>query len=77
MLSYKDIAIEADKLSKQIADTFNDEKGLIIRNIVASDICPKCKVGSLHKIDGKYGPFLGCSTYPECSYTRSIKIWFT
>ena len=33
--------------------------------------CPECSVGFLHSRRGKYGEFLGCSSYPECSYTRS------
>ncbi|NIM16564.1 MAG: Dna2/Cas4 domain-containing protein [Candidatus Aminicenantes bacterium] len=35
------------------------------------DICPEC--GSLlRKRTGKYGPFMGCSNYPECRFTRPI-----
>lgn len=29
--------------------------------------CPKCNKGKLRKINGKKGPFWGCSCYPECS----------
>ncbi|MBR4760860.1 MAG: topoisomerase DNA-binding C4 zinc finger domain-containing protein [Lachnospiraceae bacterium] len=33
--------------------------------------CPKC--GSLlKKRNGKYGPFWGCSGYPDCRYTEDI-----
>lgn len=33
--------------------------------------CPRC--GSvLVKRSGKYGPFIGCSSYPECKYTQNI-----
>jgi ssDNA-binding Zn-finger/Zn-ribbon topoisomerase 1/CRISPR/Cas system-associated exonuclease Cas4 (RecB family) len=36
------------------------------------DICPEC--GSLlRKRTGKYGPFMGCSNYPECRFTRPIE----
>ncbi|MDD5566769.1 MAG: topoisomerase DNA-binding C4 zinc finger domain-containing protein [Patescibacteria group bacterium] len=34
--------------------------------------CPDCD-GSLVKKNGKYGPFLGCSNYPKCGYTRKIE----
>ncbi len=35
------------------------------------DICPEC--GSLlRKRNGKYGPFMGCSNYPECRFTRPV-----
>lgn len=32
-------------------------------------ICPKCN-GVLVNKRGKYGKFIGCSTYPSCSYTK-------
>lgn len=31
--------------------------------------CPK-DGGTLMKRRGKYGPFLGCSNYPKCTYTE-------
>jgi DNA topoisomerase-1 len=35
--------------------------------------CPKCGVGKLSmKISGKFGAFIGCSSYPECRYTRQF-----
>lgn len=34
-------------------------------------ICPKCG-GKLIIRDGKYGKFLGCSSYPKCNYTKNI-----
>lgn len=34
-------------------------------------LCPKCGA-ELVRRKGKYGPFLGCSTYPECDYTEKI-----
>ena len=33
--------------------------------------CPSCD-GWLRTRAGKYGPFLGCSNYPDCDYTRNI-----
>ncbi len=35
-------------------------------------ICQKCGVGTLSLRLGKYGAFIGCSNYPECSYTRQL-----
>jgi DNA topoisomerase-1 len=32
--------------------------------------CPVCGNGSLSLKLSKYGPFIGCSNYPECRYTR-------
>jgi ssDNA-binding Zn-finger/Zn-ribbon topoisomerase 1 len=34
------------------------------------DDCPECGIGRLFEREGGYGPFLGCSTYPECTYTE-------
>jgi len=34
--------------------------------------CPKCGKPLLYR-RGKYGPFLGCSGYPECKYLESLK----
>ncbi len=36
------------------------------------DHCPKCSDGRLGLKLGKWGTFLGCSNYPECSYTRQM-----
>ena len=35
-------------------------------------ICPKCGTGNLSLKLGKYGAFVGCSNYPECSFTRQL-----
>ncbi|AZO12609.1 type I DNA topoisomerase [Mesorhizobium sp. M3A.F.Ca.ET.080.04.2.1] len=35
-------------------------------------ICPKCGSGNLSLKLGKFGAFVGCSNYPECSYTRQL-----
>ena len=35
-------------------------------------ICPKCGQGSLHLKTSRTGGFVGCSNYPECTYTRPI-----
>ncbi len=34
--------------------------------------CPQCHSGRLSIKFGKYGAFLGCSNYPECSYTKPL-----
>lgn len=34
--------------------------------------CPTCGKGVLQARDGKYGAFLGCSAYPECTHTAKI-----
>ena len=34
--------------------------------------CPTCGTGKLSLKLGKFGAFIGCSNYPECSYTRVL-----
>jgi DNA topoisomerase-1 len=35
-------------------------------------VCPTCGQGRLSLKTSKFGPFVGCSNYPECRYTRPI-----
>jgi DNA helicase IV len=37
------------------------------------EICPACGQGTLVERNGKFGPFLGCSTFPECKHTREVQ----
>ncbi|THD57990.1 type I DNA topoisomerase [Phenylobacterium sp.] len=34
--------------------------------------CPTCNAGRLSLKTSRFGPFVGCSNYPECRYTRPI-----
>ena len=34
--------------------------------------CSKCNEGYLELKLSKYGPFIGCSKYPDCSYTKQV-----
>jgi DNA topoisomerase-1 len=34
--------------------------------------CPTCSSGRLSMKTSRFGPFVGCSNYPECRYTRPI-----
>jgi DNA topoisomerase I len=36
--------------------------------------CPNCSGGRLTLKLSKYGAFIGCSTYPECRYTRPLSV---
>jgi DNA helicase IV len=36
------------------------------------EICPGCGQGRLVGRNGRFGPFLGCSTFPACKYTRGV-----
>ncbi|MBA3813020.1 MAG: type I DNA topoisomerase [Alphaproteobacteria bacterium] len=35
-------------------------------------ICPTCGIGQLGLRLSRFGAFIGCSTYPECKYTRPL-----
>ena len=35
--------------------------------------CPRCDDGRLAIKLGRFGAFIGCSNYPDCSYTRSLE----
>lgn len=35
--------------------------------------CPRCQIGYLQRRNGRYGPFMGCSRYPDCRYTEDAK----
>ncbi|CAN7299303.1 type I DNA topoisomerase [Phenylobacterium sp. LjRoot219] len=35
-------------------------------------VCPTCGAGQLSLKTSRFGPFVGCSNYPECRYTRPI-----
>lgn len=36
-------------------------------------VCPSCKEGVHREKTGRFGVFLGCSMFPECDYTESIR----
>ncbi len=37
-------------------------------------LCPGCGAGRLSLKLGKFGAFIGCSSYPECRYTRPLAV---
>ncbi len=43
-----------------------DQDGTINR------VCSKCNKGFLELKLSKHGPFIGCSKYPDCSYTKQV-----
>jgi len=54
--------------------------GRLIRSALAKTLsipidgkrCPKCGNGVLRRVNGKFGPFLGCSGYPECHHMEKL-----
>jgi len=59
--------IDRFKLIRYIRLTEKDSKEMKEKE----KICPKCG-GNLKEKVGKYGKFLGCSSYPKCRYTEKI-----
>lgn len=35
--------------------------------------CPDCSIGEVHLKLSRFGAFIGCSRYPDCTYTKNIK----
>ena len=51
-------------------NTSGEEKN-VNADTEGKDICPEC--GSLlTQRKGKYGPFIGCTAYPQCRFTRPL-----
>jgi len=60
-----------DTLQEFMKKTNGKSSAVFVAGKIASssDICPDCS-GKLIVRSGKYGEFLGCSSYPNCHYTR-------
>ncbi|MFA5028954.1 MAG: type I DNA topoisomerase [Candidatus Methylomirabilota bacterium] len=43
----------------------------LANNSIKDRACPKCK-GELRVVSGRFGPFIGCSKYPDCKYIEKI-----
>ena len=59
ILRYEKVASEAT------ASTHN-------KGSTALETCPQCGKGKVRKREGKFGPFMGCSNFPRCNYTRNV-----
>lgn len=57
---------DKNKRKKHVKQTKNIKKEKEEQNI---NKCPKCG-GNLITRNGQYGPFIGCSNYPRCKYTK-------
>ncbi|HXW86088.1 MAG TPA: type I DNA topoisomerase [Candidatus Bathyarchaeia archaeon] len=70
--------MERDALLRSFYGTFQEDLAAFRgsdgqRKIVPTDIeCPQCKKGMLAIRFGKAGEFLGCSLYPECTFTSNF-----
>jgi len=71
--------LDAEKFAEdkpiELIDRFKLMEYMKLANIelpkATPSVCPKCGK-ELVKRNGKYGAFMGCSTYPECDYTEKI-----
>ncbi len=59
-----------DGLNEHLAPMIFKDKG----DGVDPRACPKCGSGQLSLKLGKLGPFVGCSNYPECRFTRPLSL---
>lgn len=51
---------------------FRQKSDAVTGEIEGGAECPKCKHPLSLKLSHKGGPFIGCSQYPDCKYTRSL-----
>ena len=63
---------------RSVLDALDDELGPhffpIREDGTDARICPACNEGRLGLRLGKHGPFVGCSNYPECKFTRKLSV---
>ena len=63
---------------RSVLDALDDELGPhffpIREDGTDARICPACNEGRLGLRLGKHGPFVGCSQYPECKFTRKLSV---
>jgi DNA helicase-4 len=59
------------RMSPFVIELLNDPHVIVAGNNDAPvEICPGCGQGTLVERNGKFGPFLACTTFPACKYTR-------
>lgn len=70
--------LDAEKFAEgkpiELVDRFKLMEYVKLANVempVADTVCPKCGEQLVER-KGKYGRFMGCSTYPKCDYTSNI-----
>ena len=60
----------------QVLDALNDllEPHIFPARADGGDVrqCPQCGTGKLSLKVGRFGAFIGCSNYPECTFTRQM-----
>ena len=73
ILTQQQVEQIAQKLQIECSETFEKKKEHIeyVQQLRKKYTCPQCG-NVLVKRTGKYGEFLGCKGYPNCTYTRDI-----
>ncbi len=70
------LAATKDLRTTQVLDSLNELLGPHIFPPKADGsnprACPSCGSGQLSLKLGKYGAFIGCSNYPDCTFTRTL-----
>lgn len=61
--------IDAKETKKKYS--FDNVKPLSEQSPAEKSICPRCGSGLVQR-QGPYSSFLGCSRYPECTFTRTL-----
>ena len=74
VFSENDLAFLDGRLKALADGSTNAEKAAHVeeaRKVASGEVCPWCG-SKLVMRNGKNGPFMGCSGYPKCRYTRSV-----
>jgi len=62
---------EPDDIEKSACGNCAEENE---RSFSCGDTCPSCNRPLSLKLSHKGGPFVGCTAYPDCTYSRPIRI---
>jgi DNA topoisomerase-1 len=59
--------------SKTVEKAHTDMQRVKVPAKSTGEPCPQCGSGELVVREGRFGPFVGCSRYPECDYIKDKK----
>ncbi|HVA05449.1 MAG TPA: UvrD-helicase domain-containing protein [Acidimicrobiales bacterium] len=62
------------RMSRFVVELLEDPRVTVVGNGDARvEICSQCGQGTMVERTGRFGRFLGCSTFPACTNTRALK----
>lgn len=70
-LADRRLILEKSKVDQSITESTKEYYNGSAPVDVSAMVCPECS-SPLRKRTGKRGPFLGCTSYPDCRYTSSL-----